>query len=150
MPRFENAGFRDELLHLTQFATTLLLPVYFIVAGLTVDLSRVGASGLLELGLIMVVAVTGKFAGTWIGARTQGLSSRRSAVLAILMNTRGLTELVLLSVGQQIGILDNRLYSLMVVMAVVTTAMTGPLLRWLAGEDAEAPRLTLDHSEPST
>jgi Kef-type K+ transport system membrane component KefB len=150
MPRLENAGFRDELLHLTQFATTLLLPVYFIVAGLTVDLSRVGASGLLELGLIMVVAVTGKFSGAWIGARTQGLASRRSAVLAILMNTRGLTELVLLSVGQQIGVLDNRLYSLMVVMAVVTTAMTGPLLRWLAGEDAETPRLKLDHSTPST
>jgi Kef-type K+ transport system membrane component KefB len=68
----------------------------------------------------------------------------------ILMNTRGLTELVFLGVGQQIRILDNRLYSLMVIMAVVTTAMTGPLLRWLAGEDAEAPRPKLDHSAPST
>lgn len=127
-------------MHRTGFTTSLLLPVYFIVAGLQVDLSEVDTSGWSEFGVIMLVAVGGKFGGTWLAARSQGLPSRRSAVLATLMNTRGLTELVALSVGLQMGVLDTSLYSLMVVMAVVTTAMAGPLLHWLArAEDGNPP-----------
>ncbi|MEV5886564.1 cation:proton antiporter [Streptomyces sp. NPDC052020] len=137
MPRREHAPTREDLLRRTGHMTRLLLPVYFIVAGLKVDLSRIGSSGLWELALIMCVAVTGKFAGTWIAARSQGLPSRGSAVLATLMNTRGLTELIALSVGLEAGLLDERLYSLFVVMAVVTTAMTGPLLLWLLGKGAQ-------------
>ncbi|MET8079272.1 cation:proton antiporter [Streptomyces sp. NPDC005303] len=132
VPRVENSGYRQEVMQDTKFATNLLLPVYFIVAGLNVDLSEVGLQGLGELGLIMLVAVTGKFGGAWLAARSQRMPPRDSAVLATLMNTRGLTELVALSVGLQAGILDHRLYSLMTVMAVVTTAATGPLLAWLA------------------
>ncbi|USQ86259.1 cation:proton antiporter [Streptomyces phaeoluteigriseus] len=132
VPRIEGSGYRQEVMRDTRFATGLLLPVYFIVAGLKVDLSGVGVPGLGELTLIMLVAVVGKFGGAWLAARSQGLPSRSSAVLATLMNTRGLTELVALSVGLQAGILDERLYSLMVVMAVVTTAAAGPLLAWLA------------------
>ncbi|MFI0787284.1 cation:proton antiporter [Streptomyces lydicus] len=128
MPRRESAGFQDVVLPRVRFTTALLLPVYFIVAGLNVDLAGIGTSGLAELGLVLGVAVTGKFAGTWLGARTQGLGARRSAVLATLMNTRGLTELIALSVGLQSGLLDSGLYSELVVMAVVTTLMTGPLL----------------------
>jgi Kef-type K+ transport system membrane component KefB len=120
-----------EILRRTQTATTLLLPVYFVVAGLNVDLSVVGPAGLAELVLIVVVAVAGKFLGALLGARTQGLSWRPAAMLGVLMNTRGLTELVVLGVGLQIGALDRGLYSLMVVMAVVTTAMAGPILRRL-------------------
>jgi Kef-type K+ transport system membrane component KefB len=100
-------------------------------------------SGLLELGLIMVVAITGKFGGTWVCARSQGLPSRDSAVLATLMNTRGLTELIALSIGLQIGVLDNRLYSLMVVMAVVTTAMTGP-------PDGQSGTTVINNGPPGT
>jgi Kef-type K+ transport system membrane component KefB len=76
----------------------------------------------------MVVAIVGKTAGAYLGARAQGVAKRDAGVLAALMNTRGLTELVILSVGLQLGFLDNELYSLMVVMAVVTTMMAGPLL----------------------
>jgi Kef-type K+ transport system membrane component KefB len=106
----------------------LLLPVFFLVAGLQVDLSHVGRSDLVQLASILAVAVTGKFLGAYAGARLNGLGHRISSAVAILMNTRGLTELVVLSVGRQLGILDARLYSLMVVMALLTTAMTGPLL----------------------
>ncbi|MGW4826609.1 cation:proton antiporter domain-containing protein [Amycolatopsis japonica] len=109
--------------------SVLLLPVFFIVAGLKVDLSAVGAIGLGELGLILLAAVGGKFAGAFAGARVHGLPIRKAGALATLMNTRGLTELIILSVGLQLGVLDQRLYALMVVMAVVTTAMAGPLLR---------------------
>ncbi|MGW5714856.1 cation:proton antiporter [Amycolatopsis sp. NPDC003865] len=150
MPRRGTAKVREDLLHRAQATTALLLPVYFIVAGLNVDLSHVGAGGWLELAAIIAVAVTGKFAGTFTGARTQGLSTRRSAVLATLMNTRGLTELIALGVGLQIGVLDRDLYSLMVVMAVVTTAMSGPLLRLLAGREDHDPVVEPRHSLPTT
>ncbi|GHG42654.1 MULTISPECIES: cation:proton antiporter [Amycolatopsis] len=150
VPRRGTAKVREDLLHRTQATTALLLPVYFVVAGLNVDLSRIGTSGLLELGAIIVVAVAGKFAGTFAGARTQGVSARQSAILATLMNTRGLTELIALGVGLQIGVLDRELYSLMVVMAVVTTAMSGPLLRWLAGRENQEPVPEPLHSLPTT
>jgi Kef-type K+ transport system membrane component KefB len=88
-----------------------------------VDLGLVG-----QLGLILVVAVVGKIGGTYLGTRAVGLPSRPAAALAVLMNTRGLTELVILGVGLELGLLTTPLYSLMVVMALVTTAMTGPLL----------------------
>ncbi|MFJ6083414.1 cation:proton antiporter [Streptomyces sp. NPDC092369] len=106
----------------------LLLPVFFLVAGLQVDLSGLGWSDLGQLGLILLVATGGKLVGAYAGAFAVGLDRRISSALAVLMNTRGLTELIILSVGRQLGILDERLYSLMVVMALLTTAMTGPLL----------------------
>lgn len=151
MPRLEPGRFRQDLLHRTQSLTGLLLPVYFITAGLKVDLSGIGVSGLYELGLILVVAIAGKSVGTWAGARSQGLSARGSAVLASLMNTRGLTELIALSVGLEAGLLDEQLYSLFVAMAVITTAMTGPLLLWLTrrGREGPAESADLDALEPA-
>jgi Kef-type K+ transport system membrane component KefB len=118
-----------------EFNSTLLLPVFFIVAGLRVDLSGIGAAGLAELGLVLVAAIGGKFGGAFAGARSHGLPARDSAALATLMNTRGLTELIILTVGLQAGILDQSLYSIMVAMAVVTTAMAGPLLRLFRHEE---------------
>ena len=131
MPRSATETLRVELIRRTEFGTTLLLPVYFVVTGFNVDLSHLGASGGVELVLIILVAIAGKFGGAFLGARTQGLPNRPAATLATLMNTRGLTELVALTVGLQIGVLDKQLYSLMVVMAVVTTTMSGPIINWL-------------------
>ncbi len=133
VPRHEHPAVRESLAERTQGITVLLLPLYFVVAGQQVDLSAMDSSDLLDLGLITLVAVVGKFAGTWIAARSQGLPCREAAVLGTLMNTRGLTELIALGVGLEAGLLDEGLYAVFVVMAVVTTAMTGPLLRWLAG-----------------
>jgi Kef-type K+ transport system membrane component KefB len=140
MPRLHEAA-HEGLLRSTEHPTALLLPVYFVVAGLKVDLSGIGTDGLVQLGWIMVVAVTGKFVGTWLCVRSLGLPARGSAVLASLMNTRGLTELVALGVGLEAGLLDERLYSLFVVMAVVTTVMTGPLLGRLMGRGDDSPTL---------
>ncbi|MFD5701463.1 cation:proton antiporter [Streptomyces lasiicapitis] len=131
LPRDAAGALRDEVCERTGHVTSLLLPVYFVVAGLKVDLRGVGLSGLLELAVIILVAVAGKFLGTYAGARSQGLSPHGSGRLAALMNTRGLTELVILGVGLQLGLLEQSLYSLMVVMALVTTAMTGPVLTLL-------------------
>jgi Kef-type K+ transport system membrane component KefB len=112
-----------------RICTYLLLPVFFMVAGLEVDLSGMNLAGVGELTLILLVAVGGKFGGAYLAARLTGVPPRHSAVLGILINTRGLTELIVLTVGLQLGVLDAALYSLMVVMALVTTAMTGVLLR---------------------
>jgi Kef-type K+ transport system membrane component KefB len=126
------AGLREEILNrLEQVSVLVLLPVFFVVSGLSVNLSSVGLSGLVELCLILLVAVVGKFAGAFAGARLAGVPSRSAGVLATLMNTRGLTGIVILSVGLQLHILDQSLYSLMIVMAIVTTVMAGPLLHFL-------------------
>ena len=144
------AALREEILgRLEQVSVLVLLPVFFVVSGLSVDLSSVGLSGLAELCLILLVAVVGKFGGAFAGARIAGVRARRAGVLATLMNTRGLTGIVILSVGLQLHILDPSLYSLMIVMAIVTTAMAGPLLhliypdRFVLRDIAEADRVTL-------
>ncbi|MET7669466.1 cation:proton antiporter domain-containing protein [Micromonospora luteifusca] len=129
----------DAIQHHTGQLTTVLLPIYFVVAGLKVDLGGLGLGGLLDFGVILLVAVGGKLGGTYLAARVQGLPRRASAAVGALMNTRGLTELIILGVGLRIGLLDESLYSLMVVMALVTTAMTGPLLAWIYRRPVEIP-----------
>jgi Kef-type K+ transport system membrane component KefB len=129
MPR-DVPALREAILErLEQVSVILLLPVFFVVAGLSVNLSGIGLSGLADLGLIMVVAVAGKFGGAYYGARLTGVRRRQAGALASLMNTRGLTEIVILTVGLQLKILPPSLYTLMVVMAIVTTGMAGPLLK---------------------
>jgi hypothetical protein len=144
------AALREEILgRLEQVSVLVLLPVFFVVSGLSVDLSSVSLSGLVELCLILLVAIVGKFGGAFAGARIAGVRSRRAGVLATLINTRGLTGIVILAVGLQLHILDPSLYSLMIVMAIVTTAMAGPLLhliypeRFVLGDTAEADRAAL-------
>jgi Kef-type K+ transport system membrane component KefB len=129
MPRAGTEALRAAIVErVGEVNNTLLLPAFFIVAGLKVTLSGIGLSGLGVLGLVLLVAIAGKFGGAFAGARLHRLPVRQSAVLATLMNTRGLTELIILTVGLQLGVLDQRLYSIMVLMAVITTAMAGPLL----------------------
>ena len=130
MPREAVLGLREEILaRLEQVSVLVLLPIYFVVSGLNINLSTIGHSGLEELGAILVVAIAGKLLGAYGGAQLAGIRGRNAGVMATLMNTRGLTELVILSVGLQLHILDKPLYSLMVIMALVTTAMSGPLLK---------------------
>ncbi|MEU5367073.1 cation:proton antiporter [Streptomyces sp. NPDC005925] len=132
LPRTGTEQLREDMVaRLCHLTGTLLLPVFFLVAGLKVDLSGLDAAGLGALVLILLAAVGGKFVGAFTAARLNRMPVRQSAALATLMNTRGLTELIVLNVGLQLGFLGEELYSLMVVMAVVTTAMAGPLLTWL-------------------
>lgn len=116
-----------------RFCAIVLLPVFFMTAGLRVNLSLFDATALGTLAVVLVVAVAGKLIGAFDGARLQGIPRPEAMVLAALANTRGLTELVVLTVGTQLGLLDTKLFSQMVIMALVTTAMTGVLLRMLPG-----------------
>lgn len=120
---------REILERLEQASVLLLLPMFFVVTGLTVDLTSIDMRGLWQLGLILLVAIGGKFLGAYVGARSSAIPTRQSAAIAVLMNTRGLTELVILSVGLQLMVLTDQLFSMLVVMALVTTVLTAPLLR---------------------
>jgi Kef-type K+ transport system membrane component KefB len=127
--------------HLGSIAA-ILLPVFFVTTGLNVDIGAVGLEGLWQLALILLVACAGKLLGAGVGARLQGLARRESVAMGVLMNTRGLTELVVLNIGRELGVLDGPLFTLLVIMAVVTTVATSPLLDavkpdpWLGGRAA--------------
>jgi len=89
----------------------------------------VGISGWMIAGVIIVVATTGKLGGSMLAARFTGMDWSSAFMLGALMNTRGLMELVALNVGYELGVLSPRLFTMLVLMALVTTAMTGPLLQ---------------------
>ncbi|MBM7808177.1 Kef-type K+ transport system membrane component KefB [Geodermatophilus bullaregiensis] len=129
MPRQGAGALNHEIIdRLEQVSVLLLLPVFFVVTGLNVDIGAIDLTGLGELGLILLVAISGKFIGAFAAARAQRVPRRQATALATLMNTRGLTELVILNLGRENGVLDDTVFTLMVIMAVVTTVMTSPLL----------------------
>ncbi|MGK5530970.1 cation:proton antiporter [Streptomyces sp. URMC 129] len=112
-------------------AAGILLPVFFVITGLSVDIGALGTGGLLSLALVVGAAVVGKFAGAAIPARLSGMSWREAGAFGALMNTRGLTEIVILDIGRELGLIDAEMFTMMVVMALLTTTMAGPLLRVL-------------------
>ncbi len=111
--------------------SAVLLPGFFVVAGLAVDLSGMDSTAIGELVAIIAGAVLSKIGSVYLAGRLTGMPARPAAAVAALLNTRGLTELVILSVGLTTGLIGARLYSLLVVMALVTTASTAPILRIL-------------------
>jgi Kef-type K+ transport system membrane component KefB len=120
---------------LEDLVAVLLLPAFFAVTGLRTQLGLVsGASAWLTMCLIIAVASLGKFGGAYTAARLTGLSRGDASVLGIMMNTRGLMELIVLNVGLDLGILTPTLFSMYVVMALVTTLMTTPLVDTLASQ----------------
>jgi Kef-type K+ transport system membrane component KefB len=128
MPK--DPGFvHDVMARLEDVVVVLLLPIFFAFAGLRTSIGLVqGAEMWGFFGLVMLVACAGKFGGSALAARTTGLSWRESGALGILMNTRGLMELVILGIGLELGAISPALYTIMVMMALVTTAMTTPIL----------------------
>lgn len=109
--------------------TVLLLPAYFAFTGLRTRIGLLdGTEHWLLCGLIVLIATLGKFGGTLLAARFMGTDWRDSAALGVLMNTRGLMELVVLNIGLDLGVISPALFAMMVVMALVTTMATGPIL----------------------
>lgn len=107
----------------------LLLPIFFAYTGTRVQIGLLTSPAeWLLCGLIIITACAGKFGGTALAARLTGLGWRDSAVLGTLMNARGLVELIVLNIGLDLGILSPTLFTMLIVMAVVTTAMTSPVL----------------------
>ncbi|XXX80491.1 cation:proton antiporter [Sorangium sp. So ce134] len=148
MPK--GTGFAHSLAEkLEDFAVVFLLPLFFAYSGLRTHIGLLNsADGWLMCGLIIVVACAGKFGGSAVAARLTGQRWREASALGILMNTRGLMELIVLNLGLDLGIISPKLFTMMVLMALVTTFMTSPLLRWiyppeeLAKELADVPERT--------
>jgi Kef-type K+ transport system membrane component KefB len=111
---------------------TVLLPLFFASTGLKTQIGLVHGSLWLVVAAIVAAAVAGKLGGAAAAARISGMPWRESFAVGVLMNTRGLMELVILSVGLEIGVLSPALFTMMVLMALLTTIMTSPLLVALA------------------
>jgi Kef-type K+ transport system membrane component KefB len=117
---------------LAWIVSLFFLPVFFAFSGIRTQIGLV--SGLPQWGVcaaIIAVACAGKFGGTVLVARPTGFSWRDSAALGALMNTRGLVELVVLNIGLDLGVISPTLFTMLVIMALVTTFMTSPLMQFL-------------------
>jgi Kef-type K+ transport system membrane component KefB len=109
--------------------TLLLLPLFFAATGLRTSIALVsGAEMWFYCALVVAVAIIGKFGGATVAARASGMGWRESGAIGVLMNTRGLMELIVLNIGLEIGVISPALFTILVVMALVTTFMAGPLL----------------------
>jgi Kef-type K+ transport system membrane component KefB len=144
----EDHGFKAKLIgSVEDVSTIILLPVFFAFSGLRTEIGLLNdLHSWLIAGVIIAVAVAGKMGGSIAAARFTGLEWREAAGLGALMNTRGLVELVVLNIGYDIGVLTPKIFTILVLMALVTTMMTGPLLRvfGIVGADATpAPRAQL-------
>ncbi len=114
---------------------TVLIPLFFAYTGLRTNIALISSADMILYGgLVFLVAVAGKFGGSTIAARVMGVSWREATSIGVLMNTRGLMELVILNIGLDIGVLTRPLFSIMVFMAVTTTLMTTPILSWIYPE----------------
>ena len=129
-------------LRLEDAVVVLFLPAFFAFTGMRTQINLVdGLGDWLICGLIILFATAGKFGGSFVAARLTGLGWRESAALGVLMNTRGLMELIVLNVGLDMGVLSPTLFAMLVIMALVTTFATTPVLHLVMGERgfADAP-----------
>lgn len=117
---------------LEDYTVVFLLPLFFAFTGLNTQIRLLtGHTLLLDTALIIVVACLGKFGGSAVAARACGLNWRESSAIGILMNTRGLMELIILNVGREVGVISDTIFAMMVIMALATTLLTTPILNWV-------------------
>jgi Kef-type K+ transport system membrane component KefB/nucleotide-binding universal stress UspA family protein len=130
MPK--NEGLVRELAVKTEdFVLIFLLPVFFAYSGLKTQIGLLNRPELWWLcGLVLLVAIGGKYIGTYVAARVCRIEHREASALGWLMNTRGLTELIVLNIGLELKVISPLLFTMLVIMALVTTFMTSPLLEW--------------------
>jgi Kef-type K+ transport system membrane component KefB len=115
-----------------RFVLVFFLPVFFTFTGLRTNvLGLVSASDWLWLLLILAAAIGGKIVPVYIAGRLTGFDHKEATILGSLMNTRALMELIVLNIGYDMGFIPQKVFTMLVIMAVVTTVMTGPLLRFL-------------------
>ncbi len=134
VPRGETAAHVERML--APFTTTVLLPAFFVVVGLA---TRVGSIDSVDLWivtlLVVVIASVGKFGGAAVAARATGSTWADALAIGSLMNARGLTEVVVLTIGIELAVIGPTTFTIMVLMAVITTVAAGPLARRFLGSD---------------
>jgi Kef-type K+ transport system membrane component KefB len=127
LPR--NVAFTAHVRGLDQINNILFLPLFFVASGLRTQIGLIHEVSLwLICLLVFLIACMGKILGGTLSARVIGHSCREALIVGILMNTRGLVELIVLNIGFQLGILSPTLFAMLVIMAVLTTMMASPLL----------------------
>ena len=126
----DNAKFRAIFIEKVEdVSVIILLPLFFVFTGLRTQIGLINDPQLWKVtGLIIAVAVVGKFLGSAIAAKFVGQNWRDSLTIGALMNTRGLMELIVLNIGLDLGVLSPEIFTMMVIMALITTFMTGPAL----------------------
>ena len=132
----ENVKFRSIFIEKVEdVSLILLLPLFFVFTGLHTDIGLLNDWYLWKItGLVILVATAGKFIGSAIASRFAGHNWQDSLTVGALMNTRGLMELIVLNIGYNLGVLDEKLFAMLVIMALVTTFTTGPaldLINWI-------------------
>jgi len=135
MPR----GFfaRELQKQLEPFAVVFLLPMFFTFSGLNTRLDMVNSAQLLLIAAAVIAAAClGKGGACWAAARVNGEDNRTALAVGTLMNSRGLMELIIINIGLQKGVIQPALFSIMVLMAIVTTLMTSPVFEWVYGRHA--------------
>jgi Kef-type K+ transport system membrane component KefB len=124
----------DINFRLQDIVKIIFLPAFFAFTGMRTQINLLNSPrDWFICAVIIAVATIGKFGGTLIAARFTGHSWKNSTVLGILMNTRGLVELIVLNIGLDLGVISHRLFTMMVIMALFTTIITGPVLRLIKG-----------------
>lgn len=123
-------------------ALIVLMPVFFALAGLSTTAKAFTATNLGALSLVIVVAAAGKVLGSAAGARASGLGWRECFAVGSLMNARGLMELIVMKVGLDAGLIGPEMFTILLIMALLTTSMTGPLLSLLLGNPSATHRRT--------
>jgi Kef-type K+ transport system membrane component KefB len=125
---------RELTRQLESFAVVFLLPMFFTFSGLNTRLDMVNNVGMLILALvILIAAILGKAVACWAAARLNGEDNRTALAVGTLMNARGLMELIILNIGLQQGIIQPALFSMMVLMAIITTLMASPVFELVYG-----------------
>jgi len=133
---------------LEDLVSIVFLPLYFAFSGLKTKINSLGdGDSWLMLFVVLVVAVGGKMAGCALASRASGLKWRESLTVGILMNTKGLVELIVLNLGLEAGVIDTRVFTIMVFMALLTTFMTTPLVSWVYPPEKRSANMPTEKSE---
>jgi Kef-type K+ transport system membrane component KefB len=140
MPRVEETP-DAEVLRPMEDIGGLLLPLFFVVTGLSLNVEALDGTAFVVLALVCAVASFGKLGPAYLASRVSGLDPSESATVALLVNTRGLTELIVLNVGLSAGLIGQRLFSILVLMALIMTIATAPLLR-VVGAPVASPSIS--------
>jgi Kef-type K+ transport system membrane component KefB len=141
---------RDLIARVQPLTVALLLPLFFTYSGLNTKIGLIN-SGFIWLicGAVLVAAILGKGVACWLAARATGLANREAMGIGVLMNARGLMELIIINIGLQRGIISEGLFATLVIMAVITTLMASPIFDRLVGSGNYQPEREPDpHSMP--
>lgn len=133
-----------EVLRPMEEVGSLLLPLFFVVTGLSLNIGALGGMALVMLVILCGLAAAGKLGPAYLASRAGGLNASDAATVAALVNARGLTELIVLNVGLSAGIIDQRLFTVLVLMALIMTIATVPLLSLISARTTPKAAPELD------